>query len=123
MDTIKNLVVFGSEKEIEAGKEYQLKSSNRDAAEKHDILLEENDKLLEFVLDDGTTWMCDASTLHEVYPELDPALERKRRDGDPEKFELPTTIDAPATERGIVGKVAVKILRVFFKKQLEKTIN
>ena len=132
MKPIEKLIVFGTKKAIVAdeksgqkeGVSYDLTGSTRDAENQHDIGLKDNDKLLEFVLEDGTTWMCDASTLHEVYPELDPAFKPDgKRDADTEAFVLPTTVDAPATERGVVGKIVVKILRVFVKKAFEKAID
>ena len=132
MKPIEKLIVFGTKQAIVAdestgqkeGVAYDLTGSTRDAENQHDIGLKNNDKLLEFELEDGTTWMCDASTLHEVYPELDPALRPAgKRDSDTETFVLPSTVDTPATERGIVGKIAVKILRVFVKKAFEKAID
>src|SRR5690606_31503808 len=61
--------------------------------------------------------MCDASTLHEIYPELDPALKPPgTRDLQPDVFVLPESVEATATERGIAGKIVVKLLKVFNKK-------
>ena len=133
MKPIEKLIIHGTRTEIDTddkswikeGHTYFLSGSNRDGENQHAIALEKNDKLLEFELEDGTKWMCDAATLHEVYPELDPAL-RPETDRDSEGetgvFVLPTTVDAPATERGIVGKVAVKVLRVFVKKAIDHSI-
>lgn len=124
MEPIKKLVVYGKmEIDQEGVVIYNLQASNRDVSNQHDINLAENDKLLELVLDDGTTWMCDASTMHEVFPELDPALKPPgSRDMQPDIFVLPESVDAPATERGIIGKIAVKLLKVFAKKAIGKGV-
>ncbi|WP_410004817.1 CHAT domain-containing protein [Aequorivita nionensis] len=118
MEPIKKLVVYGEkETDAEGAVVYNLQASNRDVSNQHEIQLGENDKLLELVLDDGTSWMCDASTMHEVFPELDPALKPPgSRDMQPDVFVMPDSVDAPSTERGIVGKIALKLLKVFAKK-------
>lgn len=120
MEPIKKLVVYGQKEINEEGAiVYNLQSSNRDVSNQHEIELEKNDKLLELILVDGTSWMCDASTMHEVFPELDPALKSSgNRDNQVEVFVLPDSIEAPATERGIIGKIALKLLKVFAKKAL-----
>lgn len=124
MQPIKNLVVYGEKGTDDYGAiVYNLHSSNRDVSNLHEIHLEENDKLLELILEDGTSWMCDASTMHEVFPELDPALKPPgTRDVKPDFYVLPNSIEAPSTERGIVGKIALKILKVFAKKTIGKGI-
>ncbi len=118
MEPIKKLVVYG-QKNVDTKDDvvvYNLEASNRDVSNQHEIKLQEDDKL-QLVLNDGTTWMCDASTLHEIYPELDPALKPPgARDMQPDIFVLPESVEAPSTERGIVGKIAVKLLKVFAKK-------
>jgi hypothetical protein len=43
----------------------------QDIQKTYPIDLKDNDKLLEFVFDDGTTWMCDAATMHELFPEVE----------------------------------------------------
>ncbi|WP_310993265.1 CHAT domain-containing protein [Aequorivita marina] len=118
MEPIKKLVVYGEKQTDEEGAVvYNLQSSNRDVSNQHEIQLAKNDSLLEFVLDDGTSWMCDASTMHELFPELDPAIKPPgTRAAQPNEFVLPDSLDAPATERGVIGKIALKLLRVFAKK-------
>lgn len=118
MEPIKKLVVYGKkETEQDGVVVYNLQASNRDVSNQHEIHLEANDKLLEVVLDDGTSWMCDASTMHEVFPELDPALKPPgSRDVQPEVFVLPDSVETPSTERGIIGKIAVRLLKVAAKK-------
>ena len=124
MEPIKKLVVYGNkEADADGADVYNLTGSNRDVSHQHEIPLSENDKLLEFILDDGTSWMCDASTMHEIFPELDPALKPPgSRDMEVEVFVLPEAMEAPATERGIIGKIALKLLKVFVKKSIGKGV-
>lgn len=120
MEPIKKLVVYGKKEINEEGAVvYNLQASNRDVSNQHEIQLAANDKLLELVLDDGTSWMCDASTMHEVFPELDPALKPPgSRDMQVDVFVMPDSVEAPSTERGIIGKIAVKLLKVAAKKAI-----
>ncbi|RMA64832.1 lecithin:cholesterol acyltransferase [Ulvibacter antarcticus] len=107
------------EKDADGNFIYNLVSSNRAGADSHEIDLEKDGDLMEFELDDGTIWMCDASTMHEIYPELDPAVNPSlNRDGKDGVFVLEPTIDAPSTERGIIGKIAIKVLKIFAKKAI-----
>ncbi|MEM0517265.1 CHAT domain-containing protein [Aequorivita flava] len=124
MEPLKKLVVYGNRETDEEGAiVYNLQTTNRDASNQHEVHLEANDKLLQLVLADGTSWMCDASTMHEVFPELDPALKPPgSRDAQPEIFVLPDSVETPATERGIIGKIALKLLKVFAKKTIGKGV-
>jgi len=71
---------------------YELGGSDRDIQQEH--MIELDDKLLEFTFDDGTTWMCDAATLHELYPEA----ESMQRDGG--GFVIPATLNNISTRFG-----------------------
>jgi pimeloyl-ACP methyl ester carboxylesterase/tetratricopeptide (TPR) repeat protein len=93
---------------------YKISGSNRDLAETHTIDLNDNDKLLEFVFEDDTTWMCDGATLHELFPE---AEDPTRSAGD--AFILPGSIKTVESDRGIFGDIALKILNVFVKKKID----
>lgn len=123
MEPINKLLIYGTKTRVEGADVYLLEPGSRDVSKTHEISLKDNDKLLELVLsdDEETTWFCDASTLHEVFPELDPALKASgTREISDEVFVMPASIDAPATERGIIGKIAVKLLKVFLKKSIER---
>jgi len=117
MEPLKKLVVHGTKvKNQDNSITYNLEPSNRDIDNRNEIELKDNDQILELTLDDGTTWMVDPSTLHEVFPEMDPALNPSaQRDGDTFDFVLPAAVDSPATDRGIIGKIALKLLTVFVK--------
>ncbi|MGB3344997.1 MAG: CHAT domain-containing protein [Aequorivita sp.] len=124
MEPIKKLIIYGEKEHTSNINEevYNLQASNRDIAPKHEIDLE--GKTIHLELSDGVTWMCDASTLHEVYPELDQKINKSaHRDGSAEAFVLPASIDAPPTERGIIGKIAVKVLKLVAKKAVSQGIG
>lgn len=89
---------------------YSLSGINRDQQIPHDIVINNNDKVLEFIFDDNTTWLCDAGTLHELFP----GMESSYRDGN-ESFQIPPTLESSVSERGIFGGIALKILNVFVK--------
>ncbi len=120
MEPLKKLVVHGTKEENQDGSiTYILESSNRDVDNRNEIEFNDNEELLELTLDDGTTWMVDPSTLHEVFPEMDPATKpSSQRDGNALDFVLPSSVDSPATDRGIIGKIAIKLLTVFVKKKV-----
>ena len=125
MEPLKKLIVRGTmEKSSDGVTTYYLAATNRDAVDKHEIELEEKDPLIELTLDDGTTWMVDSTSMHEVFPELDPATNSStQRSGDSSEFEMPSSISAPSSERGIIGNIAVKFLKVFVKKGIEHGIG
>ncbi len=128
MEPINKLIVYGTKLPSEDPDLdiYELEVGKRDLTSTHEIDLKGNNKLLELVLGDEeeTTWFCDASTLHEVFPELDPALRASgNREAGEDTFVMPATLDAPATERGIIGKIAVKLLKVFARKQIDEGVE
>lgn len=124
MDPIKKLIVFGNEEKDKDGNlQYTLQAPMRDASNRHALDLADNDRIIELTLDDeaGTTWMVDAESLHEIYPELNPALRPPgQRDAVSDETILPMYVSGESTDRGIVGKIAVKVLKLFAKKALEE---
>lgn len=124
MKPIKNLIIHGTKEELGDGvTTYVLEPMKRDGTNSHTVKIDDNDQFLEMTLEDGTTWMVDPATLHEVFPELDPAINTSSRDGDTESVEMPQSMVAPATQRGIIGKIAVKLLKVFAKKAIDGGIE
>ena len=123
MPQLKNLVVYGK-KEIneDTSITYTLQSVSRDQSEKHTIALTEKDNL-QFIFADNTTWLCDADTLHELYPEADVLVRPASQRGVAATFELPSTVEAPATERGVVSAIAIIALKVFAKKVVPVAIG
>lgn len=93
---------------------YKISGSNRDIAETQIIDLADNDKLLEFIFEDDTTWMCDGATLHELFPDAEDSS-RSVEDA----FVIPDTLKTVDIGRGIFGDIALKILNVFVKKTID----
>ncbi|MEO8960679.1 MAG: CHAT domain-containing protein [Ginsengibacter sp.] len=125
MQSIKNLTVYG-EKEVNADGSitYILEASKRDSDNRHDISLADNDKQLEFVFNDDTVWICDNETLYELYPEADMAIKTPgQRAMGSDSFELPPTLQVRGAERGIIADIAVKFLKVFAKKEINKSVG
>ena len=91
-------------------KSFKISGANRDIQETHTIVTKDNDKLLEFIFEDGTSWMCDAATMHEMFPEII----SEKRDAD-ESFEIPATISNNDSDRGFFGSAVLKMLNVFKK--------
>ena len=119
---IKNLNVKGEKQSVPAAsttshlqpiESYKISGANRDVQKAHTINIEGNDKLLEFVFDDDTTWMCDAATLHELFPGAG-ASNRSVNSS----FELPAAISNSNSERGLFGSMALKLLNVFKKQAI-----
>lgn len=88
-------------------------SSTRDAGDKFEVALNEASHY-EFTLSDNATWLCDMHTMHELFPGVKDDMKRSDSDG----FELPSTLQGGAAERGIVGDIALKLLKVFAKKAI-----
>lgn len=77
-------------------------------------------KVLEFTLEGNTTWICDAHTMYRLFPEAD-NLQLKR--GKAEALEIPAYIDGSDAQRGILGKAAVKVLKIFAKPVIADTVD
>lgn len=125
MQPITKLIVHAQKKDSKDGSvTYEIASSQRDSSNEQEIPLEK-DTLLQFQFDDDTKWMCDPSTLHEVFPEADAVIHTKTRSQAEDGFKLPTEIKASgtATERGIVGKIGLKLLKVLAKKTLSEGVE
>lgn len=91
------------------------KASRDGNVDTHDIELAA-DKVAEFVFEDGTTWICDASSLHDLFPET----VNTNRSGD--VFVLPAAIKSTSGDRGIIGDIAISVVRLFTKKTISDTI-
>jgi CHAT domain-containing protein len=101
---------------LQLSETYQVGTSVRGAVEGHSVNLTD-DKLVEFVFDDGTTWISNADTIEEVFPE---ATQRRRSaDG---AFEIPSTLRNATTERGIPD-ILLKVVNIFTKKKVEKIVG
>ncbi|RYE58506.1 MAG: hypothetical protein EOP48_03375, partial [Sphingobacteriales bacterium] len=91
---------------------YSISDVNRDQQDMQNINIEKNDKILEFIFDDDTTWFCDARTLHELFPDIDQSARRGET-----TFEVPLYLEPSTGERGNIGGIAPKYLNVYLKKK------
>ena len=85
-------------------------SAQRASSEEQIISLKD-DESIELVFEDDTIWFGDKTTIMEVFPELD---EKNRSVSDIP--ELPMYIEAGDESRGLFGKIAIRILKIFSKK-------
>jgi hypothetical protein len=95
---------------------YLIGAATRGAQEAHAIPLDKSDHLLQFVFEDDSSWMCDASNLHELFPDVNVP----NRSGD---FVVPNAIASVDSERGVVGQAALKLLNVFAKNAIPNGIE
>jgi tetratricopeptide (TPR) repeat protein/pimeloyl-ACP methyl ester carboxylesterase len=84
----------------------------RGQSETQKLQLNDND-LLELVFDDDTSWLCPPDSLEDIYP----GSYTQNRDGEA-VFDIPIELDHPDISRGVIGKVALKVLNLFTKKKV-----
>ncbi len=98
---------------LELEESYVVEGVTRDVSNIVDIAINNNDKVLEFVFTDKTTWISDAATLHEIFPEAH-GLSRSTDDS----FLIPDMVTGADGDRGFFGSIALKVLNVFKKKAI-----
>ncbi|EAZ79720.1 CHAT domain-containing protein [Algoriphagus machipongonensis] len=72
----------------------------------------DDDKIIEFEFDDDTVWIGDQESLREIFPS------QFKRSGDGEELYLPDEISSDESDRGIIKKIGIKLLKVFVKKKV-----
>lgn len=95
---------------------YQL-STVRSSSQEVQVELHDN-HLLELVFEDDTTWFGDRVMLDELFPD---ATKSKR--GGVELTELPTALESDEDSRGLVKKLAIRLLNVFAKKAVQTGVR
>ncbi len=103
---------------LELKEVYFVGATARGETEKHTIKLS-NDDVVEFVFDDGTSWFSSNDTIEEIFPEV-AALKRRSPD---QEVEIPVMLQPGPGERGITGTVVLKLLKIFARKEVQKTIR
>ena len=103
---------------LELKEVYVVGTTTRGETERHTINIS-NDKVVEFVFDDGTSWFSSNDTIEDVFPEA-VAMKKRSLDGE---VEIPFVLQTGPGERGIVDAVALKLLKVFARKEVKKTIR
>jgi hypothetical protein len=121
----KKLTIFGELEKPVAGSgtenmqhesTYFISGSNRDLTEAHTFDFGAK-QVAEFVFEDGSSWLCDNASLHELFPE---ASNAGRAD---DAFVVPATLKNPVNDRGLIGDLALKLVKVFTKKTVSIAIK
>lgn len=76
-------------------------------------------QVVEFVFEDGTTWISNADTIDDIYPES--AVATTRSAGD--VFQIPTELGLSETERGLAKKILLRVFNVFTKKVVKSQVR
>lgn len=92
-------------------------SQSRAAGEINNVAIEDH-HYVEIVFSDGTTWFGDNKNLKEIFPELK-VQSRSAQDAPV----LPASLVSDDATRGLVGDIALKLLRKFVKKQVKQKIR
>ena len=108
---------FDASDDLKLDEVYLLGSTTRGEAERHTITLKK-DQVVEFVFEDNTVWMSSDKTIQDVFPEA-AAIKSRSINSD---FEIPFYIQKSTDDRGI-GSVALKLLKVFTKKGVQKGVK
>ncbi len=113
VSTEKNL----NEDKTELKESYRIGVSMRGGGSDHTVDLNQDD-LVELVFEDDTVWYSNADHLEELFPEA-----AQQRGSSTEAFKLPSTLQSDEAERGIVGDIALKVLNIFVKKQVQGKVH
>lgn len=97
---------------------YTVGSATRGAVETHEVKLDK-DKMVEFVFDDGTTWLCSPDTVEDVFPT---ATQTSRSVDGSGAFEVPQTLRGETIERGFAD-VVLQTINVFAKKVVDDKVH
>ncbi|HTE24178.1 CHAT domain-containing protein [Flavitalea sp.] len=65
---IQKVLSFATPPSLQYVESFLLSERDLDSKITHLINIEQNDKIFEFVFDDNSTWICDATTMHELFP-------------------------------------------------------
>ncbi|WP_309640703.1 CHAT domain-containing protein [Flavobacterium sp.] len=108
-------VHFDSEKAVTT---YFIGSDVRDVSNYEKIALDNSNEYYQFVYDDNTNWFADAETIHELFP----SIKKEHRDSET-PFEIPIYLETSAENRGLIGKIILKVIRVFTKSAEDRLVK
>lgn len=96
---------------------YIIQESDRGESKPKTIELGKNE-LIEFIYEDGTTWICDEDTLEELFPDINTI----NRSG---VYTIPSYLEDRDlhVRGGILKKIALKLINIFVKNAVEQTIE
>ena len=92
-------------------------SQSRAAGEITNVIIED-DRYVELVFNDGSTWFGDNNNLKEIFPEL---KEQSRSAADAPI--LPGSLASDDASRSLVGDIALKLFRKFIKTKVKQGIK
>jgi CHAT domain-containing protein/pimeloyl-ACP methyl ester carboxylesterase len=95
---------------------YLIGATARGLSGTHDITLGEND-IVEFVFADNTRWISSAEDVQEIF-----SVPAGKRGGDG-VFEIPATLTTDIRNRGLLGDIALKALKIFNKKKRDAAVK
>ena len=96
---------------------FVVRSGLRGAAGRHEVDLKP-DAIIEFIFEDGTSWICSPNTIDEIFPEVTMTSRSAS-----EKIEIPLMLVSSDVERGLIGNVLLNGVNIFSKKKLTKKIS
>ncbi|MEJ1237362.1 CHAT domain-containing protein [Chryseolinea sp. T2] len=103
--------------DLQLEESFVVRSGTRGASERHEVPLN-NDSIVEFVFEDGTTWICNSNTIDEIFPEVTTASRSAS-----EKAEIPLMLVSSDVERGLIGNILLKVVNIFSRKKLTKKVK
>jgi CHAT domain-containing protein len=103
-----------SDDNLELVNYYQLGTTSRGDANRQKVQFGDN-QIVEFEFEDGTNWISTPDNLDDIFPEI---LTVKKRGGS-DIFELPSEITSGGTDRSVIGKVVLRVLKIFTKKAVD----
>jgi len=97
-------------------KSYEI-SVSRAAGDLNSVTLQDK-HFVELVFTDNSTWFGDRNTLQEIFPEL----KNQARSGEAAPI-LPISLSSDDPSRGLVSNIAMKLFRIFVKKEIQSGIK
>lgn len=98
---------------LTVSRSFKIGGSDREEAVSYDVTLSDDD-VVEFVFADGTTWLSNAGTMEEIFPEA----KTSTREGKM-RVTIPSEITSETDERGFLKKVILKIVNILTKKAVQ----
>ena len=105
----------GRNPDLHLKKSYELQDNVRSAGAEKVTVDVEVDDLVELVFDDDTKWLCPPDTLETMFPGS-----KTQNRSEEASILIPSTLDSPDGSRSIAGKIGLKLLSIFSKKQIAK---
>lgn len=96
---------------------YTVGSAFRSKTDTYELSLRQ-DSLVEFVFEDGISWMSSPEDIKDLFPEV----RAQMRSVGADVLDIPDTLYAGEAHRGVVKDIALKMIRVFDRKKRADTV-